>query len=289
MKKAILSLSSALIVVYMILAGLGLGKEYEAEKLFYRAMKKNAKIAVNPDVAPPALLQSIEDDLLRLLKKYPKAGVTKGAGLALAEFYIANKNYDKALSRLDEVMRSYAKDPAMMSMALFLKGVAYERQDKWDKAVEQFTTLKDTYTNTELGLKAPLYIGRHYEIKGDSSQAKKAYTDAALYYDKLRKKHSRKLLGFASSTSLMHTYLKLEEYAKAGTVLKEIVKEYPAPNITLRLLPYVDLIFIAKLNSPDQAIEIYKDVKSKVKSKKITDALQRKIEKLEKKPQNVKI
>ena len=95
MKKAVITLIFILITVYVALSVLGSGGEYAAEKLFYRAMKMNGKIMANPDVVPPKQAEYIENNLKKLLAKYPKTEVAKTADITLVEFYIFNKKYDE--------------------------------------------------------------------------------------------------------------------------------------------------------------------------------------------------
>jgi hypothetical protein len=64
MKKLIFILIITLIAGYITLSIFGLGGEYDAEKLYHKAMKNNYKITINPEVVPPQLLRSVENDLI---------------------------------------------------------------------------------------------------------------------------------------------------------------------------------------------------------------------------------
>ncbi len=281
MKKTIIILVAILIALYAGLAILGRGGEYAAEKLFYRAMKINSKIAANPDVAPPALVGSVENNLQKLLKKYPASNAAKSASMALAEFYMGNKQYDKALRQADAMLGKYTKDMVVASAAQFLKGIIYEKQNQWNRALKEFATLRDKYSNTQLGMQAPLYIANYYKSKGNEAEANQAYNDAAIFYEKFVKDDKGKPRGYIASTLLLQAYLNLEKYEEAGRLAEDTIKNYLSPVALNQFLPAVDFIYLQKLNKPDKAVEIYKFVKSKARDERLVNLIDKKIKAIE--------
>lgn len=290
MKKILILMAAILAVVFATLSILGSGGEYAAERLFYRAMKIAQKIMLNPDVAPPAMVTSVENILISVPQKYPRANISKSAPITLAEFYINNKKYDKALAAIKDIFNSEKSNKAILSAAQFLKGNVYERQDRWDKALKEYVILRDTYPDTQPGLQAPLYIGRYYKMKEMSAEAGRAYNDAAIYYEKLEERNRGKALGYESSALLLKTYLTMENYERAGDVVEKTMANYSHPVVLAQLLPYVELIFINKLNNPEKAIEIYTKVAKETRIPKLKEALQKKIDEIKaKKSKSVSI
>jgi len=286
MKKIILTLIIILIAVYAAFSLLGIGGEYAAEKLFYRAMKANEKIVINPDVAPPKLLASVENNLQKILKKYPDSNTAKGARMALSEFYLYRKKYDEAFSILNAVIdtedvKTESKDIAMLSKAHFYKGIIYEQQNQWGNALKEYTILRDEYTATALGLQIPLYIGRYYKEKGETAEADKAYNEAARFYEELERNNRGKVLGYAASTLLGQTYMTLEQYEQAGKVVEDTINNYPADQTFAQQLPLAESIFVKMLKRPEKAVEIYKYVQEKTNNKELKEILKKKIGELE--------
>ena len=266
MKKVTLSLIAILVVVGISLSIISRGGEYAAERLFYRAIKASKKIAINPDVAPPRLVSSVEKDLKSVLEKYPDTNAAKAAHLALAEFYLSRKKYDEALSTLNDIIGTEDQSITILSRAHFFKGSLYEKQDQWDKALKEYMILRDTYTDTQLGLQVPIHIGRYYTVKGREAEADEAYREAVVFYEKLERDNRGKILGYAASTLLRETYISLRQYEQAGRVLEDTINNYPAQLTFVQQLPYVELIFVKALKRPEKAIEIYKNVKKKTKN-----------------------
>lgn len=282
MKKIIIIMLSVLLALYILLSVGTSGNEYAAERLFYRAMKMNGKISANPDVAPPRLLAYVENNLKTLLAKYPKTAVARTAGVTLAEFYIANKRYEDALSRVDLMIKAYDKDPAVLSAAYFLKGRAYEKQDKWPAALKEYKKLQDDYTSTELGMQIPLYIAKYYADKGRDADARQAYSEAAAFYKKLEKDNSGKGLGYISNMLLLQSYLSVKNYEESGNVIEETINKYRSGETLRQLLPQVENIIVKELKRPEKAIEIYNNIKANTKEEKLIKFLDKEIELLQK-------
>lgn len=285
MKKTILLLVVILIGLFIVLAILGSRGEYAAEKMYYDAARVAEKIAANPDVVPPKSIDYIERKLKTLLKKFPNTEVAKTVDIKLAEFYIAFKKYDLAIAQLDAVVKKHAKNKTMLSMAYFLKGLAYERQDKWADALKQYEIVRDNYTETQVGLQVPVYIGNYYMAKGREADARQAYGEAIQFYTKLEKDNSGKPLGYMAALYVIQAYMRADNFEAAAVEVEKDIDKYYSPMTLVHLLPLVENIIVAKLNNPEKAIAIYKSILAKSKDQKLNIALEKRIKQLsEKKP-----
>lgn len=277
MKKIIITLVMILVVSGVVLSLISDG-EYAAERLFYRAMKNNAKILINPDVAPPVMLSNVENDLNKILTKYPKTDIIKTAQLTLAEFYIDTKKYPKALATLDQFISKYKDNPFIASKAQFLKGLVYEKQDNRDSAVKEYDLLTDKYANTPLGVQAPMYIARYYFRKQMQPEAEAAFSRAVSYYRGIEEQNRGKPLGYAASNLLIQAYAGLRQYEEAGRVVEDTINNYPLSLAVRDQLPNIELIYVRVLNKPNKAIEVFSSVKDKVKDARLKAFLGKKIE-----------
>lgn len=280
MKKTIFFLAGILIIVYVTLSILGGGGEYAAEKLYFRAMKTNLRILRNPDVVPPGLLSMVEKDLKNITIKYPKTKTAVRSNVALIEFYITHQKYADAFSVIAAVEKNTKNDLSVLSTVQFLKGIAFEKQGAWDKALVAFKVLQNKYPNTELGLQSPLYIGRHYESAGKIDEANKAYAEAATFYKDLEKEHTGTLFGYMASGFIIQANLSMKDYAAAGESLDSALNKYPSSMTYSQLLPYVEFIYVEKLNNPKKAIEVYDSIIKNTKDSQATKFLKQRIEKL---------
>ncbi|MFC1631402.1 tetratricopeptide repeat protein [Candidatus Omnitrophota bacterium] len=280
MKNTVLILITILLVVAGALTWITSGAEYAAEKLFYQAMKINQEIAVNPDVAPPFMIDRVENKLKKLLERYPNTRTAKQANLSLIEFYLGNKKYEQAISAAEGTLEKYGQDRSFASRVQFLKGVAYEQQGQWPQALEEFLILRDEYTKTFLGLGIPLYIGEYYTTKGNDAQAAQAYQEAIGFYTRLENENKGQASGYAAINLLMRAHLILEQYEQAGVVLEKIISEYPKLRVFVQQIPSIEAIFIKKLNKPEKALQLYENIKVKTDNEKVIKFLDGRIEAL---------
>ncbi len=277
MKKTVIVLISILAAVWLVLAVLGSGGEYAAERLLYRASQVSKKIAANPDVVPPAMAASVEKDLRMVVEKYPGTKTARAAHLALAGFYAYQKKYDNALTLLDKTISAYGQDKAIVSESLFLKGNTYERQGQWDKALEEYTMLQSKYADTPLGLQVPLYIANYYTKNGKDAEADSTYNEAVTFYEKMGQALGDVTLKYLASTFLAQAYLSLKRYEDAGRVIEDTLNRYPSIPTYVQHLPSVELVFVNALKRPDKAIEIYTHVKEKTSDSRLKTFLDQKI------------
>lgn len=263
MKKIVYILISILILTSIVFSVLPGGREYAAEKLFFRADRAIRKIAANPDVVPPALRASAENNLRAILEKYPETNIAGNAQEALVQFYMLTKEYDKAISVLDEIINIPEQDNAILAKTYFIKGNVYEMQGQSDKALAEYRKVRDEYTDTPVGIQVPLYIGVYHKRSGREAQADSAYKQAVTLYTRIAKEDERKPVKYMASTLLAQTYINLKRYKEAGDVIEDIINTYPAPLTYRQHLPIVDFIFVKMLNRPEKAIEIYSGIKEK--------------------------
>lgn len=279
-KKLIYILISILIITYIVLSLMPGGREHAAEKLLYRANKAIGKIALNPDVAPPAMLIYAESTLKAVLEKYPETVAAKHAKDSIVRFYMMNKEYDKAIGVLDGLLNAPEQDRVILSGAHFLKGNVYEMQGEADKALAEYAIVRDEFKDTPIGIQVPLYIGDYYKRMGKEAQADKAYNDAAGFYREIEKESEGKPQRYVALTLLAQAYIKLGRYEEAGEVIEDTINAYPAPFTYRQHLPGLDFVFVNMLNRPEKAIEIFNAVKEKTSDANLKKMLEARIEQL---------
>lgn len=264
MKKALLVMIAVLAAIFTALSIIGSGGEYAAEKLYYRAIKSEQSMADNPDVAPPALVASVEKTLISIPEKYPQSRISKLAQVKLAELYIYSKKYDLAKDVIKKILSNERSDKGIMSTAQFLKGNIYEKEGKWDRALKEYVVVRDNYTDTPLGLGVPMYIAKYYASKGMRAESEAAYNDAVLFYAGLERKNKTTMLGYMAANMKRDAYLMLKNFEKAGESEEDILSSYPLQLTMPQHLKAIDYIFAKELKNPEKAIEIYKSIKKRV-------------------------
>jgi tetratricopeptide (TPR) repeat protein len=228
------------------------------------------------------MLASVEKDLQKLIKKYPKTEVAKASYITLAELYLLDKKYGKAVEALDEFISMHSastedKDTVLLSRAHFLKAGAYEKLDREKEALAEFAILKEEFANTPLGLQTPLYIAHYHKREGREGVAEEEYNNAVEFYIELEEKNRKTMFGYAASNLLVQTYIALDKYEEAGKVVQDTISNYPSTMTLVQQLPYVELIYLKALNNPDKAIEIYSAILKNTKDPKIKKYLEEKI------------
>ena len=281
MRKLTFALISVLIAVFVIFSILDRSGKYNAERLLYKTLKTYKKITANPDVAPPKILASVENNLKKVISDFPDGSTTKIAYIQLIRLYLSDNKNDEALLLLNEMIEKYEGDTPFLTRVYFLRGLTYEKMGKWEEALQDFKKLRDEYSHTSIGLEMPIHITQHYMKRGEADKAKQELRNAVAFYEKIEKENSGTVLGYASANLLIQTYMRLEQYEDAGQTVEDVIFNYPSGLTLIQQLPNVELIFVKTLNKPDRAIDIYRTIVEKTEDVKLKEFLQNEIDKLE--------
>ena len=281
MKKIIIILAGILLGVYALLFVMSIGSEYYAEKIFYRMMKTAQEITQNPDVVPPGLVASAENDLKKIEAKYPKTKTAKAAEVLSIDLYLALKEYDKTLNTLDQLQEKYGDDPAFMGRTQYIRAIVYEAQKKWDKAVEQYKLIEKEYENTPLGMRAPLLIADMYSKSGQPAKAEAAYAVAIAKFHRIMKEQEGKVIALLAAGILVDVYIHFDRNAELADLIEEVVKRYPSGEILARYMPLAEFVMIKKLDDKPRVIKLYEHLRDSVENEKGEELFSKRIEMLQ--------
>jgi len=269
------------IAVYVLLSLVTKGEEYAAERLFFKAIDAYQKMAINPEVTPAGVIASVENKFRNVIEKYPDTATGKKAHIVLAEFYMSNQDYNKAIETLNAFIDTGYEDIPLMSKAHFYKAATFEKQDQWDEALKEYQILRDRYFKTSVGMMVPLYLGRCYARKGDPAKSSSAYREAIMFYEQLEKTNRGTRIGYTGADLLTQAYMEIGKIEAAGSVVEATIKNYPNIRTYERYLPLVEYIYAMQLKRPQKAVEIFKGIMEKTENDNLKEFLEKKIEELE--------
>ncbi|MEI8176555.1 MAG: tetratricopeptide repeat protein [Candidatus Omnitrophota bacterium] len=271
-----------LLALILVLTGAALALvsdsyNYRAERFLYRTLQHNRSFLAMPETASPALVAGIEKDLQALVRTYPRSGAVRNAQTVLAEFYLFNRRFDEALAQVDTLLRVYSRDRYIASTAQFLKGVAYEKEGKWEKARREYAILQREYPETTSGMNVPVYIAQYYLSKKMTKEAAREYAYGAFFYRRLARQLQGTPRGYRARSLLMQVLACLNKYEEAGRVLEETIELYPGTQTYEQQLPNIETIYEKILKRPDQVLALYKKIYGRMTDRKAKEALQAKI------------
>lgn len=281
MKRNIIIVILFLALLHVVFSFVLPSQEYKAEKIFHKIQKTQKKIRLNPDATPPEMVAGLERDLQRLIKKYPRTETAKIAYLMLAETYLTDKKYSEVVDILTIFLENFTEPTALMSKAHFFKGIALERQNRWGRAKKEFEVLKADYSNTPLGLQIPIYIAQRHLKAGDPLGAKEAFDEAVIFYQEIKEKEMGTAIGYMASIFMVETYLGLEKYTAAGEALEDTIRDYSTDLTFMQTIPYIDMIFLEKLNDTKKAKALYRYILDNAVDDRLKNAVKRKADALQ--------
>ncbi|MFH1858217.1 MAG: tetratricopeptide repeat protein [Candidatus Omnitrophota bacterium] len=256
MKKTLIVFCVILAVVPILLSYLGLKDSYLTERRFWKARALSQKIVANPDATPPLMFEKARNNFQRIIKDNPKnTGLAKECKISIAGLLVYEKKFQDARDYLEKAKADYPADKAFAARTLFLTGFSYEREGRWDRALESYHLLmNEYYTVSHIALQLPLYIARH-DLKLDTQKGEESYREAATYYRQLIRKHPNDaLLGFYVRSYLVKGFQEQKKWEESLEVIREIILAYPKA-----LRPYIPVIeaISRRTGQLEKAVAIY--------------------------------
>ena len=273
--------------------------EEELEKIISQ-YRDNKEICAQAKVTIGSLyeIQKDWDKALRVyeeaIEKYPLTSQGLLISLYIANHYRVEKDYPKAkeayLSAQERYKAVIESTTAPDMFKAFSRGLnlktefalatLYEAEEQWGKSLALLNKIKDEFPYSEEGLTIPLYIANHYQLRGETSEADRSFSEALSYYEELFQKHKKHPIGLLILNLKKTTYLNQKKWNEAIKVHQEIIKTYPnSPDTPLTLLN-IALIYERELEDKDKAIASYQKVKEKFPKHRLAKVAEEKIEKL---------
>ena len=170
-------------------AGCG-NDQYSAERQYWLAQKNADTIFDNPYASPPRQLERAVEIFNKFASSHPGTALAAGADLTIARLYMVKEEYVKAIQKLNEIMKKYRDADEVYAEALFMNGYAYQAQEKWELALQEYNKLIRESPFSLRGLVMPLYIAQYYKIKYQPDKMITALKEAIIYYRGLAQKYS---------------------------------------------------------------------------------------------------
>ncbi len=281
MKNIILALVVVIALTGAVFWFFGRDDAYRAEKILYRTNKTYDKILLNPDATPPSMVQKTVSDLERVVEEHPETEAARLARMKLVEIYMTSKKYAAALLLFDDIVAAEeTKSRERATRALYMKGIAYEKMGNWVMALNVFEKLREEFPDTMIGLQVPLYIANHYRLNQETAKAQEAFGEAEEFYNNTYEANEGTTRGFIALSMLLELYGKFRLYEKAGETIKRIIVAYPMDTAYAHVLPFIDTIYMKRLNEPNRALDMYEIIGEKTGDEKLKRFIHGKISEL---------
>lgn len=272
---------SSLLVVFL-LSGCA-NDQYAIEKEYWWAKKQAEKVFKNPEGSPPFELEQAIKKLNKFSQKYQKSNLAIDAEFNISRLYLVKKEYDKSRAQLKLMLGKHKELKAICSDALFFIGKAYEAEDKWGMALEQYKKVIQLYPETLRGFDLPVYIAGYYRAKHQPDKMIAAFGEAITYYKSLAAKYPNSQMSIAAYNQVISCYAALKDWQNAINSLDVIAANYKGKVPLDRILFQKALIYSSGLKDNLKAKETLKELIRDYPESKLIKNATALLEKMEKK------
>lgn len=278
-KKFLLLISIALVAM---LAGCG-SDQYAIEKKYWRLQKQAEKIFSNPAASPVNELENVVSRLNAFIKEYPQNNLTIKAEFDIANLYTVKEEYQKARAQLKAMLSKYNKSEMICSEAVFLSGYTFEKESKWNLALEQYKKIIQEYAITPRGLSIPMYIAQYYKTKYQPDNMVAALHEAISHYKALADKYPDSPLGLRAYTLVTDCYAALNDWQNVINSLKIAIDNYKKRVNVDGIMMNMALIYSRQLKDNIKAREVLERLLKEYPKSKLAKTATALLKELEKK------
>jgi TolA-binding protein len=230
--------------------------QYSVERKYYRAQKQAEKIFLNSKSSPSNEVERVVSMLEGFADKYPNTTFSVDAQFLVARIYLVKEEYEKSRGKLRQIMSKYPNSGILNSEALFLIGNTYERQDKWDQALNEYRILMEEYATAPKGLSTPMYIIQHYKEKFQPEKMRSAVDDAIFRYNGLIQKFPNSTVAVQSYALISASYRVISDWANSIKTLNTMVEKFSGKINMDSVLMDIALIYKKELRDSAKSKEV---------------------------------
>ena len=261
MKKTIIIFLAILVGVFLVLSFID-KSDYALEKALWRVQKQLNQVAKDTKIVPDQKFDDIATQFNKLIEKYPDSKLTPGIYLKVGSTYVFKKDYNKARSVFNKILKLYPELDILCATTLFSIGNSFEVEGNMQEAVASYTKLYKDYPLTDLGMNSPMYIANYYLKNEMHPEYKSSLRIAVSLYEKISSESPNTPQEFNALRLLVTAYNAQKEWRQAVGVLEKLLIDYPtppylSPQRANLLIKFINTISMTQLRDYEVPIKIY--------------------------------
>jgi len=188
------------------------------------------------------------------INNYPDHYLRPSAELGIGASLLARGKYRAARDELSRLEKLKGVPYRIQAEASYLKGLSFEKENDWQRALGEFDYLQTNYPISDVGMETPIHIAEYYQSRGESKLAAEAFTEAEKDYRKMIDMYAARKDVVAAATSYLAGCAVLRgNWTEAVDILRTLATRYPDTPEGFSAIPKAAEISITKLDRPAEA------------------------------------
>ncbi len=233
----------------------GCSKNYQGERLFWKASQQSAVVLRDPSKADA-------EEFRRAIAAYERVtqearGLAWGARahMAIGSLHAVRQQPEEARKAYEQVVTYYDEFDDLALAARLAIAKTYEAEQRFERALDWYHQIIAFHPWTRTGLETPLYIAQYYTRQDKAQRAQIAYEHAADMYRKRVNDAPSQQLRNAVNAYLAMTYQQLKDWPRAAEALEALAQQPEGVDRAAVLLRLGTLY--ERLNRPEKSVEAY--------------------------------
>ncbi|MGH7495683.1 MAG: tetratricopeptide repeat protein [bacterium] len=245
-------------------------RQFEIEKVFFRAQKATDRIMINPRIAASTDYSEATSLYRRVVREAGELpdnpwlnGLCKRSLGSMAQLEIMQEHVEAAVEVYQEILKRYPADDEISLAARLGLASLYERSFSYRDAVENYAVLLPTLVakidpeNPQSYLLAiPSQYARLHRLEADRNRAVGAYEHAAATYEQIIHRWPNSKAAIQATNLLLTILADLQKWDRLSTVLDEQIKKHQRSEDLPQFLFLKAQLMHNRLNNPEVALSL---------------------------------
>jgi len=214
-----------------------------------------------------------------LLVKFPDHSIVPQARFEIARILLAQNQNEPARQMLKQVIEMSANNPGLAARANEEIAFSYEREGRWNDALNEYRWIAKQYEIFPPALNALLRVAEHYVRTNNEMLASKSYAEAIAYYQGLINKYPRSMVAALAQEHIANCFVaqkRWEEAAAAASGIENILDTALGKVSTYLLLGNI----YEASGQTERAVKLYNEFIQRYPQHPLVDMLKQKVREL---------
>jgi len=251
-----------LVGLFLLLSSLDRNGEYVAEREFWKANRSYSTLSKDLKSVPDAAFEDLIQKYRRFIERFPTSAFIPLSHIMIARVYILRKDYPKARKQLEETISRYSNNAKIGVEAASQILRTYTAENDLMNMMGTYQRILRDYPLTELGLRYPFLIAKHYDERNDQAKAQKAFRDAIAYYTTMINQYRDSEVELYAMKMLATCYMMGKQWEEAVNTFGKLLMKFPSnPSFNSQradsIIKSINTISLTQIKNYDVPISIY--------------------------------
>ncbi len=253
------------IVVAILLTGCS--QQYHAERSLWQANERSRHVLnryQRVEQLTSADFTYIRAGYQRVIDRAPSTEIAARVQFYIGQLHLYQGDIDAAAVVFRKTVTNFDQFGGLAARAQRELARLYEREGRWEEALDEWERLMNNHEGTTIALEAPLHIARFHRSHSDMSTARVAFRRAVQFYERMTELAFRPAFAQRVAAYQTNTHVEQRQWDAALNAIQKVVLIDPNGVMVPQALRLISRIVGDVVDDPERELAIHRQLLNKV-------------------------